>query len=504
MNTQTTNTRKAPRRRVWLGVTLLAAAAALGIWHFAPELTAEASVKPEPLASNIEATVPVALPDLIDAVKPAVVNISASGSLQGAGHPEVPFPEGTPFDEFFRRFFDPHAGATPAPPLRREAMGSGFIVDPDGYVVTNHHVIDSADEITVTLQDGKQFEAKLLGSDQKTDLALLKIESKEPLPYVRLGDSDTTRVGDWVVAIGNPFGFGGTATTGIVSARGRDIQSGPYDDFLQIDAPINRGNSGGPLFNLAGEVIGINSAIVSPNGGNVGIGFAIPATQAKPILDELRHTGHIERAWLGVRIQEVTPDLAEGLGLEEGHGALVVSVDPDSPAAEAGIKPGDVIVRFNGEEVSRAKSLARMVGDEDAGTKADVEVWREGDEHDMKVALAASPDDATVVRASMSPEHNPAGKLGLSLAALSDNARRQFGVPDDVHGALVIGVEPDSPAARRGLQPGDVVVMVGQTPVDGPREAAAEMAKVSDAGRETVVLEVARSGDLMFVPLRLA
>jgi len=439
--------------------------------------------------------------DLIEAVKPAVVNISTSRGVTPAGmEGAVPpsFGNGSPFEEFFRRFGQPD----PRGEHRTlQGAGSGFVVDADGYVVTNNHVVDGAEQITVTLDDGTTYEAELRGVDPKTDLALLKVDSDEPLPWVEFGDSEATRVGDWVVAIGNPFGLGGTATTGIVSARGRDIQAGPFDDFLQIDAPINRGNSGGPLFDTSGRVVGINTAIYSPNGGSVGIGFAIPASLAAGIVEQLKSDGQVERGWLGVSIQGMDEDIAAGLGLEEPSGALVAEVVPGSPAEAAGLRAGDVITSFAGEPVETVKDLTRLAASTPPGSDREVGIWREGEGQVLRVELGSSTENSpepAVRRASAK------GKLGLSLAPLTDADRQRQGLADDVEGAVVADVAPGSPAARKGLRAGDVIAMVGSKPVANPDDVVREVAKAREADRPTVLLKVVRGTQSRFVALGLA
>lgn len=496
-------------RRARLTLFALALVGGLAVWQLAPTLSAEASPSVDHKITTPPGA-PATFADVIEAVRPSVVNISTSmsaGSMPGnGGRRQMPFPPGSPFEDFFRRFFEQQSmqGRSGQSPVV-QGMGSGFIVDPEGYVVTNNHVIDGADEITVTLNDGQRHPAKLLGSDPKTDLALLKIEVDEALPYARLGDSDTTRVGDWVIAIGNPFGLGGTATTGIVSARGRDIQSGPFDDFLQIDAPINRGNSGGPLFDLTGRVIGINTAIYSPNGGSVGIGFAIPAVQAEPVLDQLRSSGRVERGWLGVQIQTVTEDIAAGLGLDEEIGALVAEVVPGSPAERAGIRTGDVIVGVEGKEVARLKDLTRMVADVQPGDEVKIQVWREGNRETLEVVIGETPTQMAAGGSKDSPkEPAPAGRLGLALAELTPESRQRYRVEGDLRGALVTGVEPGSAAAQTGLRAGDVLVMVGQTPVLGPDEAAREIEESMSGDRDRVLLQVARGNERRFVAVPVA
>ena len=484
----------------------LALSAAIGIWQWGqlPEASAGPPVDQKILPPS---GAPATFADVIDAVKPAVVNISITGTMAHSyseptpGHPS---PRDMPFEEFLRRFFErqsfqkSQAGAAPV-----RGMGSGFIVSEDGHVVTNHHVIERAEKIQVILNDGERYDAELVGSDAKTDLALLKIEADEPLPFARFGDSDSTRIGDWVIAIGNPFGLGGTATTGIVSARGRDIQSGPFDDFLQVDAPINQGNSGGPLFDLSGRVIGVNTAIYSPNGGNVGIGFAIPAQQATPIIEQLKTSGRVERAWLGVQIQAVTEEIPEGLGLDESKGALVASVVDGSPAEKAGLRAGDVILGFNGEDIESIKDLTRRVAAASTEEKSTIELWRSGDRENLVVDLGRSPEEAAVVaRGEAQPDAQAA--LGLSFAELAPPTRQRYRVDESIEGALVVDVKPGSPAAKVGLRRGDVVTMVGQKEVSGPADVVEEIKKASDNDRASVLLQVARGNARQFVPVPFA
>ncbi len=344
----------------------------------------------QPAAPRTSAAVGASFADVIDSVSPAVVNIAVSkvdSAAPTSFEYSTPGPRGQqqfPY-EFFERFFDGDPRGQ-APQRRTEGQGSGFLVDASGYIVTNNHVAGGADEITVTLQDGRKFEASLVGSDPKTDLALIKVDATG-LPYVAFGDSDKARVGDWVVAIGNPFGLGGTSTAGIISARGRDIQSGPYDDYLQLDAPINFGNSGGPVFNVAGEVVGVNTAIFSPNGGNIGIGFAIPANQAKEIVADLKDNGSVERGWLGVQIQDLDEEIAQSLSLDLSNGALVADVVGDGPAAKAGVQAGDVITRFNEREIDSARTLSRVVAAAAPSVKAKLTVWRDGRSRELTVEL---------------------------------------------------------------------------------------------------------------------
>ncbi len=446
--------------------------------------------------------------NLIQTVKPAVVNISVTGKqTDGAGlaRPNFELPPGSPFEDLFKHFFDGNPQARPDLGGKRQtrAMGSGFIIDASGYLVTNHHVIDDGNTITVKLNDGSKHAAKVIGTDPKTDLALLKIDTDKPLPFVTFGDSNQARVGDWVIAIGNPFGLGGTATTGIISARGRDIQSGPFDDYIQIDAPINQGNSGGPLFDTSGRVVGVNTAIYSPNGGSVGIGFAIPSTMVESVVEQLRAEGRVERGWLGVTIQPVDDDVANSLQMSETQGALVANVASGGPAAQAGIRPGDVILSFNGNKVANMKDLPWLVADVKAGRKVNIEVWRGGKKRSLKATVQASPQ-ADAVRANHSdPTPKATGKLGLKLASISSDLRQRYRIPADTNGVLVLEVAANSPAEAKGLRVGDVISMVGQTQVDSPEDVVREVKKASSRSN-AVLLLVQRENREQFVAVNLA
>lgn len=480
----------------WSTIVALVAASALGMWQLGPMPSVAAGPSVDQKISAVAAA-PASFADVIEAVQPAVVNISISGPARMPSPGHGPMPPGTPgydsFEDFLRRFFERQNFTADGPTPMVQGMGSGFIVDPEGYVVTNNHVIERASAITVTLNDGTRLDAELVGTDPKTDLAVVKVESDEPLPYAQFGDSTTTRVGDWVVAIGSPFGLGSSATAGIVSARGRDIQSGPFDDFLQIDAPINRGNSGGPLFDLNGHVVGINTAIFSPNGGNVGIGFAISSELAKPIIEQLKTTGRVERGWLGVTIQPMNEELAEGFGFDGDSGALVASVVADSPADEAGLLPGDVIVGIDGDEVDTLKELTRRVAAIQPNETAELEIWRDGTRKSVQVSIGEAP---TEVADTLTESRESKPRLGLTLGELTVEARQQFRIGEHVEGALITNVDPRSPAAMKGLRTGDVIVMVGQSEVTSVEEAVAAIEAASAAGRENVVLRILRgTGD---------
>ena len=387
-------------------------------------------------------------------------------------------------------------------------LGSGFIIDPTGYIVTNSHVIGNAGEIRVTLNGGRDFSAELIGGDKNTDLALLKIEASSPLPYVSFGNSDATRVGDSVLAVGNPFGLGGTVTTGIVSAVGRDLHSGPFDDFIQIDASINPGSSGGPTFNLMGEVVGINAAIASPNGGSVGIGFAIPANMAKPIIQELRLHGQVVRGWIGVAAQEVTPEIAESLDLGEPSGALVVSVRPGSPAAAASLQQGDVILSFDETRVSDARELPRIVAGEPAGKRVNIVVWRNDSRKTVSVTIGSVKDNPQIAfgedRASPindNPEHL---LRGVQLTSITDGLRRKLAIPEDTNGVVVLELAEGSLAAREGLKRGDIIEQVERNYVSTPAEVDRLIRLAAMKGRSAVLILVNRGGDEFYLPINAA
>ena len=456
----------------------------------------------QPVAPRTPAAPAVSFADVIEAVSPAVVNIAVmkverSQPTRFEFSPNAPGPQQFPF-EFFERFFD---GDPREFQRRSEGQGSGFLIDAGGYIVTNNHVAGGAEEITVTLQDGRKFDASLVGSDARTDLALIKIDASG-LPYVAFGDSDKARVGDWVVAIGNPFGLGGSATAGIISARGRDIRLNQYNDndYLQVDAPINFGNSGGPIFNVAGEVVGVNTAIFSPNGGNVGIGFAIPANQVKDIVADLRETGSVERGYLGVSIQDLDEELARSLRLDGTDGALVAEVVDGSPAARGGVQAGDVITRFNDREVDSTRTLTRAVAAATPNTAAKVTVWRDGRSRELTVELGEAPNEAVAATGRGGASGDASAAVGLALRTLTDAERATLGIPRDVNGVVITAVEPGSAAAEKGLRPGDVITRVNDQAVSSVADATAAL-NAARQGNGTALLLVRRGSSQQFVAL---
>ncbi len=453
---------------------------------------------------------PTSFADLAERLLPAVVNISTTQSVKNPERvPEMPqFPPGSPFEEFFKEFMERQLRPDSSP-RRATSLGSGFIIDASGLVVTNNHVIADADEITVTLHDDSVYKATLVGRDVKTDLALLKIDpGKKVLASVGFGNSDAARVGDWVLAIGNPYGLGGTVTAGIVSARARDINAGDYDDFLQTDASINRGNSGGPMFNVAGEVIGINTAIYSPSGGSIGIGFAIPSSMAKSVIDDLRKYGKTRRGWLGVRIQSLDQELAESMGLPESHGALVAKVQEDGPAAKAGIKSGDVIVKFDGKEVGEMRKLPRIVAETAINKAVPVELWRAGKPVTLTVTVGELREEQPEpAKAQEKAQANPAGQVvpgtGLTVATLTPQLREKFGLDEETTGVVVVDVK-DGPAAEKGMKPGDVVTEASQAPVRSPADLVRLIEQARAAGQKLLLLRVETPQAPRYVALTLA
>ena len=441
--------------------------------------------------------------DQVEKLSPAVVNISTTMVVNNDQAMDMPqFPPGSPFEEFFKNFGDNNRQR------KTQSLGSGFIIDAEGIVVTNYHVIENAEEVRVVLADETSFTAEVLGQDQKTDIAVLKINPGDTkLDEVSFGDSDKLRVGDWVLAIGNPFGLGGTVTAGIVSARGRDIGNGPYDDFIQTDASINRGNSGGPLFNTDGDVIGINTAIFSQSGGSVGIGFAISSNLAKRVADQLIEFGQTRRGWLGVYIQEVTSDIAESLGLDNDFGALISSVNEDGPAAKGGIQPGDVIVKFDGKSIEKMRDLPRIVAETDIGAKVKVEFFRQGKRETVtvtlgeleKAELAGVIDNGTNQSGDFS-----FGSLGFTVTNLSATLAEELGLSRDKQGVVVREVVPGSPAAEKGLAVGDILRRYGQRPIDDAASLAEDIKKAELANRSGVLLLIEREGRERFIQISFA
>jgi serine protease Do len=445
---------------------------------------------------------PDSFADQVEQLSPAVVNISTTTIVsEGPGMDMPQFPPGSPFEEFFKNFGDDNRQR------RASSLGSGFIIDAEGIVVTNFHVIENAEEITVTLSDETSFTAKVLGQDQKTDIAVLKIDPGDTtLTAVPFGDSDSLRVGDWVLAIGNPFGLGGTVTAGIVSARGRDIGNGPYDDFIQTDASINRGNSGGPLFNTDGEVIGINTAIFSQSGGSVGIGFAISSNLAKRVTKQLVEFGTTRRGWLGVFIQEVTSDIAETLGLEESGGALVSSVNENSPADIAGLEPGDVILSFDGKKIERMRDLPRIVAETDIGATVVVEIFRGGRLSTVDVTLGELEKAELVGLVGEQPEGDAQtlDRLGFTVDDLDAELAVELGLDETLTGVVVTEVAAGSPAMEKGVEPGDIIRRFGQRRVDSAADLATSVGETVDAGRSGVLLLIERDGRERFVQIGFA
>ncbi len=466
------------------------------------------------LAFSINITLANTNPDfseLAEELIPSVVSVSVMISRDAVNQPMAPqFPPGSPFEEFFKDFFE-RRGVPPRSPQPRQrrsetAMGSGFIIDKKGLIVTNNHVVANAKSITVILHDGTSLQAKLVGADKKTDLALLEVKTDIDLKEVSWGNSDKVKVGNWAMAIGNPFGLVNTVTVGIVSARARDINAGPFDDFIQTDASINRGNSGGPLFNLEGEVIGVNTAIYSPSGGSVGIGFAIPSALAKNVVGQLNKHGKTIRGWLGVRIQNVTPDLANSLGLDRPYGALVASTIPNSPAEKAGVKAGDIILEFNGKEVSEMRKLPRLVADSPVNKNANIVIWRDEKKKNLKILIAEmkeqkmaeikSSDDNTQIKEKSFTD------LGVKLAILTRDIRASQNIPDNITGLFVLNVDQDSDAERKGIRPGDIIQEVNQGKVSNFEELR-KVLNILKKKNKGALLLINRQGNIIFTALKI-
>lgn len=466
--------------------------------------TAPASAQDTPVKM-----IPSSFADLAERLSPAVVNISTTQKTTvPEDFPEMPdFPEGSPFQDFFEEFMQRRGGGMPLPPA--SSLGSGFVIDAkNGYVITNNHVVRDAENVQITLFDDTIIDAEIIGTDEKTDIAVLKVDpAAYDLTDVSFGESDDLRVGDWTLAIGNPFGLGGTVTAGILSARARDINAGPYDDFLQTDASINRGNSGGPLFNMKGEVIGINTAIFSPTGGSVGIGFAIPSSLAEPVINQIIKYGRTRRGWLGVRIQSVTDEIAESLGLDEPRGALVASVNKEGPAKDAGLKAGDIILELNDQRIKEMRALPRIVAENEIGKKVKLTYWRDGKEQNTQVLigeLEKAEEDGLledVVESESSTTEVPS--VGLKLSLLDEKARSEFGIDASTKGVLIRDVVPQSEAAKKNLMPGAVIIEINQQPVETPEKIIEVIEKAQKNARKSVLLLVQEQGGVRFVALKI-
>jgi serine protease Do len=466
-----------------------------------------------PAVPALAAAGPASVADLSAQLIDSVVNISTT-QLVGGGEsgpesaPQMPeLPPGTPFEDFFNEFFK-NRGGNDRRPQKTSSLGSGFVIDASGIIVTNNHVIDGADDIQVNFNDGSKLKAKLLGRDKKIDIAVLKVEPTKPLKAVRFGDSDKIRVGDWALAIGNPFGLGGTVTLGIVSAQNRDINSGPYDNYIQTDAAINRGNSGGPLFNMDGEVVGINTAIISPTGGSIGIGFSVPASTAAAIVDQLRQFGETRRGWLGVRIQVVTEDIAESLGMGEPRGALVAGVDDKGPAKPAGLEPGDVIVKFDGKAIREMRDLPRIVADTPVDKDVELVILRKGQELTRTVKIARLQENEEPQKAALQqqePEKPAVTKaLGLEMSSLTKELRERYKLKEDQKGVVVTEVESGSVAEDKQVKAGDIIVQVGQQIVTTPEDVTKRLDELRKNGTKQALLLLSNGqGELRFVAVAL-
>ena len=457
--------------------------------------------------------------DLAEKLLPSVVEISVVSKVSNPGGNLIPqIPDDSPFKDFFDEFLKKKQqapgdqGAAPTPDDQTvNSMGSGFIVDATGLIVTNNHVVEGADSIQVHLQDGTIMKAELVGRDPKTDLAVIRVKPEKPLPTVAFGDSDKLRIGEWVTAIGNPFGLGGSVSLGIVSARNRDINAGPYDDYIQTDAAINKGNSGGPLFNMAGEVVGINTAIFSPTGGSVGIGFSVPSNTAKSVVAQLEKFGETRRGWLGVKIQTVTPDIAESMGMDKARGALVADVTTGSPSEKAGVDAGDVIVEFNGRAIADSKELPRVVGETEVGKEVTLKVIRDGKEKEIKVTLGRLEDGEKLVaaddgKAKPAPAPSTVTVLGMTVSEMTPELRATFKIDEKVVGALVTEVAKDGAATDKGIEAGDVILEAGGKPVTTSGEVSAAIESATKDGKASVLLLISKAGktgETRFVPLKL-
>lgn len=502
MNDQISPRKSRTIRGLALGGTALALVVGGALVGGSLELTRSVPAFAE--AVRVEGVEPASFANVVDKVRPAVVSVRVKSLAENtsADEGDAPFfdlPPGSPMEKFFKQFREQNPGNGPMQRRPNMSLGSGFFVSDDGYVVTNNHVIDHEQEVTVILDDGAEFNAKVIGADDKTDLALLKIDDPgRKFTYVKFSDAEP-RVGDWVVAVGNPFGLGGTVTAGIISAHGRQIGAGPYDDFLQIDAAVNRGNSGGPAFNSFGEVIGVNTAIFSPSGGNVGIAFAIPASTASAVIDDLKDNGKVVRGWLGVQIQEVTPEIADSLNLKDNHGALVADVLKDAPAAKAGFKVGDAILAVNDQPVKDSRDLSLRISRIQPGQSVKITYWRDGASHDMDVTLGTLPSNDKLASAEPS---------GNDSKAIPGSTLDEFGLSvaqaDDKNGVIITEVDPNGQAAERGLQAGDIILSVGDTQVTDPAQVEKKIADAKAGGQKAVLLRIQSGDRTQFVALSIA
>jgi serine protease Do len=474
-----------------------------------PQVVAQTTT-PEGPAATV-ATLPN-IADLADKLLPSVVEISIQSKVAGTTSPIPEMPEDAPFKDFFDDFFKRRQqgqGQGQGPNDRTvNSMGSGFVVDATGLIVTNNHVVEGADTIEVHFQDGTDLKAELVGRDPKTDLAVIRVKSEKPLPVVKFGDSDSLRIGEWVIAIGNPFGLGGSVSLGIVSARNRDINAGPYDDFIQTDAAINKGNSGGPLFNLNGDVMGINTAIFSPTGGSVGIGFSVPANTARGVIDQLVKYGETRRGWLGVRLQTISDDIAESMSIDKSRGALVAEVTKDGPGEKAGIKAGDVILEFNGKKIGEMRELPRAVAETEVGKKVAVLVLRDGKEVPLTVELGRLEDGEkkTAAAGSSAPAAATVTTLGMTVSSLTEELRKKYSIAEKMAGAVVTEVAQEGAAADKRIEVGDVVVEAGGKPVIGAGDISVAIENAEKEGKSSVLLLIAKGGkegETRFIALRI-
>jgi len=475
-------------------------------------LTAAMAFRPGPAAAQT----PPSFADLAEKLMPAVVNIATTQQVQGRNRDLPQAPPGSPLEEFFREFFERGRPGGPPGSRRATSLGSGFIVDSAGFIVTNNHVIQGADEITVILQDDTQLKATLVGRDDQIDIAVLKVDppNKKPLPTIKWADSDKTRVGDWVLAIGNPFGFGHSVTAGIVSARAREL-SGRYDDYIQTDASINKGNSGGPLFNLDGEVVGVNTAIIAPSGGNVGIGFSIPANLARNIAEQIKEYGRVRRGWIGVQIQQVTDDIAENFGLDRARGALIADVVAGGPADKGQLRKGDIVLSFNGREVPDSRKFPRIVAESRVGDTVDAVIWRSGKRSTLKIKVLENQEPEKQNAAlgqggsgkkppePAQPQPSTIDQLGLTLSRMTDQLRERYNLADNVKGVVVTKVTDGSVAADKQMRAGDVIVEINQSEVASPADVQTKVKEAQSQKRRSVLLLVDRQGDQRFVALRI-